>query len=55
MAAEIATHIAQAGINLRGFSAACLGERFVAYVGVDTLEEVHQVRGALEIFDAVHA
>jgi len=34
--AKIAAAIAEAGINLRGFSAAAIGKKFVAHVAVDT-------------------
>lgn len=34
--ARIAAALAEAGINLRGFSAAAIGKRFVAHVAVDT-------------------
>ena len=35
-AAKIAAALAEAGINLRGFSAAAIGKKFVAHVAVDT-------------------
>jgi hypothetical protein len=34
--ARITTALAEAGINLRGFSAAAIGKKFVAHVAVDT-------------------
>lgn len=34
--AKIAAALAEAGINLRGFSAAAIGKKFVAHVAVDT-------------------
>lgn len=36
IAAALALKLAAAGINLRGFSAAVLGSRFVLYVGLDS-------------------
>jgi hypothetical protein len=34
--ARITTALAEAGINLRGFSAAAIGNKFVAHIAVDT-------------------
>jgi hypothetical protein len=34
--AKITTALAEAGVNLRGFSAAAIGNKFVAHVAVDT-------------------
>lgn len=34
--AKIAAALAEAGINLRGFSAAAIGKKFIAHVAVDT-------------------
>ena len=34
--ARIAAALAEAGINLRGFSAAAIGKKFVAHVAADT-------------------
>jgi predicted amino acid-binding ACT domain protein len=34
--ARITAALAEAGVNLRGFSAAALGKKFVAHVAVDT-------------------
>lgn len=34
--AKIALALAEAGVNLRGFSAAAIGKKFVAHVAVDT-------------------
>jgi hypothetical protein len=39
IAATLAKAIGDAGINMRGFSAAVLGTRFVAHVGVDSAED----------------
>ena len=39
VAATLARAIGDAGINMRGFSGAVLGTRFVAHVGVDSAED----------------
>jgi len=39
IAAELTGHIAEAGINLRGFSASAIGTQFVAYIAVDSLDD----------------
>jgi hypothetical protein len=41
VAAELTQRLADAGINLRGFSASVIGNQFVAYVAVDSLEEAN--------------
>jgi len=46
IAAELTQKLADAGINLRGFSAAVIGSQFVAYVAVDSLQDADQ---AIEI------
>jgi predicted amino acid-binding ACT domain protein len=46
IAAELTQRLAGAGINLRGFAASVIGAKFVAYVGVDSLEDTNK---ALEI------
>lgn len=43
IAAELATVLAEKGINLRGFSAAVIGTRFIAHVSLDTAADAHQV------------
>jgi hypothetical protein len=43
VAATLAKAIGDAGINLRGFSGAVLGTRFVAHVGVDSAEDQEAV------------
>jgi predicted amino acid-binding ACT domain protein len=40
VAAELTGKLAEGGINLRGFSAAVIGTQFVAYVGVDSMDDV---------------
>jgi predicted amino acid-binding ACT domain protein len=39
IAADLAEKIAAAGINLRGFSTAVIGPRFILYIGVDSAED----------------
>ena len=46
VAAELTQKLADARVNLRGFSAAVIGAQFVAYLAVDSLEEANQ---AIEI------
>ena len=46
MAAELTQQLADARINLRGFSASVLGTQFVAYVAVDSLDDADK---AIEI------
>jgi hypothetical protein len=41
-AAELTQRLADAGINLRGFSASVIGIQFVAYVAVDSLDEANK-------------
>ena len=48
IAAEITQKLADAGINLRGFSASVIGSQFVAYVGVDSQQEADRVVAALK-------
>lgn len=38
-AAKLAKVVGDAGINMRGFSAAALGTRFVVHIGVDSAED----------------
>jgi len=46
VAAELTQKLADAGINLRGFSASVIGTRFSAYVAVDSLADANK---AMEI------
>jgi hypothetical protein len=39
IAAELTQKLADASINLRGFSAAVIGTQFIAYLGVDSLQD----------------
>lgn len=50
VAAELTQRLADAGINLRGFSASVIGRRFVAYAGLDSVEDTFK---ALEVLQAV--
>jgi len=43
MAAKLAKAVGDAGINMRGFSAASIGTRFVAHIGVDTADDTETV------------
>jgi len=43
IAAELAQKLADAGINLRGFSASVIGTQFVAYVAVDSRRDANRV------------
>jgi hypothetical protein len=45
--AELAQKLADEGINLHGFSASVIGTQFVAYVGVDSLEDATKAIGVL--------
>jgi hypothetical protein len=46
IAAELTQKLADAGINMRGFSASVIGTQFVAYIAVDSLLDASR---ALEI------
>jgi hypothetical protein len=39
IAAELTQKLADASINLRGFSAAVIGTQFIGYLGVDSLQD----------------
>ena len=39
IAADLAGQLAAAGLNLRGFSVAVLGTRFILYIGLDSTED----------------
>jgi hypothetical protein len=39
--ADLTLALAEGGINLRGLSASVIGSQFVAYVGVDSLEDTN--------------
>jgi hypothetical protein len=42
IAAELTGKLAEAGINLRGFSASVIGTQFVAYIAVDSLNDANK-------------
>ena len=48
LAAVITDKLAEAGINLRGFSAAVIGARFVVYIGFDSAEDAEKATGILQ-------
>ena len=48
IAAELTQKLADAGINLRGFSGSVIGTQFVAYLAVDSLQDANQ---AIEILN----
>jgi hypothetical protein len=48
IAAQLTQKLADAGINLRGFSASVIGTQFLAYVAVDSLDDAIKVIEILE-------
>jgi hypothetical protein len=46
--AEITKKLADAGINLRGLSAAVIGESFIMYLAVDTNEDAEKAMSLLQ-------
>ena len=48
LGAKMTTAIAEAGINLRGISAAVLGSRFVAYMAFDSAEDAEKAAKAIK-------
>lgn len=48
VAAALTRKLAEAEINLRGFSASVVGERFVAYVAVDSMDDADKAIGILK-------
>lgn len=48
IAAELTGKLADAGINLRGFSASSIGTQFVAYIAVDELNDANKVMDVLQ-------
>jgi hypothetical protein len=48
VAAELTQKLADAGVNLRGFSASVIGPQFVAYVAVDSLQDANKVMEILQ-------
>ena len=47
VAADLAQQLADAGINLRGFSASVIGIQFVAYIAFDSLEDANRAMKSL--------
>lgn len=43
IAADLTQKVAEAGINLRGFSASVIGTQFVAYLGVDSSQDADRL------------
>lgn len=48
IAAGLASKLAAAGLNLRGFSAAVLGTRFILYIGLDSVEDAAKALTVLQ-------
>ena len=48
MAAELAQKLAEAGINLLGFSASVIGTQFVAYIAFDSLGDANKAMELLQ-------
>jgi hypothetical protein len=46
--AQLTKKLADAGINLRGLSAAVIGQRFIMYLALDTAEDAEKVAGLLQ-------
>jgi hypothetical protein len=49
VAAEICSRLGKAGINVRGFSAAVIGTRFIAYMAFDTPDAAAKAVGVLQV------
>jgi hypothetical protein len=48
VAAEVTEKLAAAGINLKGFSAAVIGPRFIFYIGLDSAKDAEKVLNILQ-------
>ncbi len=48
VAADLTQKLADAGLNLRGFSASVIGTQFAAYVAVDSQEDAQRVMEVLK-------
>ena len=48
VAAELTRRLSEQGINLRGFAAAVIGTQFVAYLGLDSLDDANKAIAVLE-------
>jgi hypothetical protein len=49
IAAELTQKLADAGINLRGYSASVIGTQFIAYIAVDSLQDANRAIETLEL------
>ena len=47
IAAQLTQRLAEGGISLRGFVAAVIGSQFVAYAGLDSLEDANKAMAIL--------
>jgi hypothetical protein len=48
IAAELAEKLAEAGINLRGFSGAVIGKKFILYIGFDADQDIEKAVAVLQ-------
>ncbi|MEW6306940.1 MAG: ACT domain-containing protein, partial [Verrucomicrobiota bacterium] len=48
LGAQMTEAMAAAGVNLRGFSACCIGRRFIAYLALDDVDEARNAVRALK-------
>ena len=48
IATEVTEKLAEAGINLRGFSAAVIGPRFIFYIGLDNAADAEKAADILQ-------
>ncbi len=48
IAAQITEKLGAAGINLRGFSGAVIGTRFIIYIGLDSAEDAKKAEGIIK-------
>ena len=48
VAAELTRRVSEQGINLRGFAAAVIGTQFVAYLGLDSLDDANKAIAVLD-------
>ena len=46
--AQLTQQLADAGINLRGLSAAVIGERFIVYIALDAAEDAEKAKSVLQ-------
>jgi predicted amino acid-binding ACT domain protein len=50
--AELTKAVAEAGVNLHGFTAAVIGRRFVCYAGFDTIADMERAQDAITALGA---